>query len=589
MKGDGSEEDLEEPPRRRHVPCVVAAAVTVLLLVAVAAIAAGEDTRRNLLFAAGEGDEAASHTWHYSNRRLLQESAGRDTDSALASCTGSVYTFRSGWVGEGAAQSSSKKKRRRKRRKSRDDDRGESDAKDLECVLSSDCDDVANGASAPDLYRVEFRAEGGREIYSPALVSFNDNNNSNNSVSLYSVPVSCAFETEYSVKIFLEMEASERAREIPREVWVTDIPSEILYHWRPEDYRGDAYRTSMPLQREVLVGHGRTRCTPCPDGGDVGGLVRKGDTAWPVLGSWIELDKEQEWYLDWGPKDIPKSGVGPKEMQAFDTLPAMKRMAWRRHGRAPAPQLYRRELLAKAAACAGTGPKRIHIVGDSLMMLLAETIVLAAGQMKTVDWGIQHDWVHGALPMYKPWAMQLTNPNIALSQTFFCPISFDRYANTTQVWREMGLFEIDTPDVFVMSAGLWDAQSREPEEYAKYAPLLLRAIQEFFRDKPTKLMWVYATPVWAGKNGGDNTWRINDHIIDEHVIMSNLLQHEEFRERWYAIDAFSIVNAMRHYAKDNRHYNPLVYVDVANELLYVAYEDGVHCALSSEHSNVQSS
>jgi hypothetical protein len=233
----------------------------------------------------------------------------------------------------------------------------------------------------------------------------------------------------------------------------------------------------------------------------------------------------------------------------------------------PLTRYYLQPKRLSSALAARPAPPFTLFLGDSVLNNIWEAFVAMSPKiMRHIDWrfgGViinkideARGWAGGGKGGARP----------ATLMKWLVNVSFDRYSNLTDFAVSAGTSDPlflavgRQPTHVVVGAGLWDAQSRPPSEFAKYLPVLITSLKRLFPS--AHIVWLTSPPVDASQLKGRH-YRTNEYLTAVSRIAKATLAGEEGVT---VVDGFGILSAVRQTSTDGRHYPASTCLDVANIL-----------------------
>jgi hypothetical protein len=221
-----------------------------------------------------------------------------------------------------------------------------------------------------------------------------------------------------------------------------------------------------------------------------------------------------------------------------------------------------------SSSVAAHSPLFSLFLGDSVLNQIWQAFVLMSPEIRpNIDWrfgGVHINDIHSARGWTGNSGSRGQGP--ATLMKWFVNMSLERYSNLTDFAISTGsedpLFRAigREPTHVVMSAGLWDAQSRPLSEFNKFLPILVRALKTLFPG--THIVWVTSPPIYAAKMKGRH-YRTNEYLSTVARTAKSVLAGVDGLT---VVDGFGILSVARHTSIDGRHYPVSSCLDVANIL-----------------------
>eukprot|EP00873_Tetraselmis_striata_P002901 jgi/Tetstr1/423165/TSEL_013933.t1 len=392
----------------------------------------------------------------------------------------------------------------------------------------------------------------------------------------------CLAPGRFSVEIFCEQDGTQTGKFPPPSTWINDTKLDSLRRPRDRpDQLGKPYRAGMPTVAPKRVAAGSVHCQPAQEPVQAPPMAARAKVVPARAGSWVRrwerlpANKGYAW-------DIPfftRFAYGTrsmylerkeKEPELFPHKnPNVRDWVFTPHdllNGKPVQRLYRPgpgAAMLKTALSERPG-LFAYFLGDSVMNNIWESFMaMTPAFMSQMDWryGGQVKTEHR---VYGPRGVAHPTRPSSLAQ-WLMPVSHDLYSNMTNFALNLRVADplfrraARMPTHVVISAGLWDAQSRPPSEYGKYLPTLIASLRRLF-GADAHIIWVTNPPILAEKMRGSH-YRTNEYLVATSRIAKELLGG---MDRVTVADGHAIMSAMRWHSFDGVHYAPMWCVDLAN-------------------------
>jgi hypothetical protein len=398
--------------------------------------------------------------------------------------------------------------------------------------------------------------------------------------------ITCVNPGTYLAVILCEQDGASTGRFPPPESWIPKTRLNTLRdpRYRPDKYKNKAYVRAMPLVKVVKLAKLEVECVADPD--RVAGVLDDWGEGWsnvfPRAGSWVRAEQhlppnpglpwDATWferyaknkYFDYSYHELRKTNPS-----LFVDLgnPDFRNWAFEPHDSlrgSPIRRFYLPEPEGERAAFASELAKRplfAYFMGDSVVNNVWEAFMAMTPRlMSKMKWDQYSRRAERVIP-----ARGVVDSQTTSLMKWFHDIAYDRYSNFTNFALNAGAYDPlflkaeQAPTHVVVGAGLWDAQSRPPSEFAKYFPILMSSLRRMFGPS-THIIWLVMPPVDAAKKVGRH-YRTNEFLL---AASRTAKQYLGDMEGVTVVDGHTIMSGMRSRSWDGLHYPAMWALDIAN-------------------------